>query len=121
MIPHKQKVLLPTLKERQRYIVFECITAHTPVHFKDVYDDILMQVQSMLGIFDGAAAGLAPVKYHDAKMRGIIRVTHTSVDKVKTCLGLIHAAGPAGRTVPVTIKTIAVSGIAQRAKEKMDG
>jgi len=80
------KPLLPTLKEQKRYIVYELLSTQ-PIAGGD--RAVLNHLHSTLGLFDGAKAGILPVKYDEKLQTGVLRVTTTSVDKVKSSLLLL--------------------------------
>jgi RNase P/RNase MRP subunit POP5 len=111
----KQKVLLPTLKSRQRYVVYK-VHGLRQGSFNDAHNYIISECNVMLGIFDGANAGLMGVKYNAERMTGIIRVDNKYVDKLKTCLGLIRKA----YNSDVIIDCIFVSGMVNKAVSRMD-
>jgi RNase P/RNase MRP subunit POP5 len=113
---NRQKLLLPTLKEQQRYVVYRIVTAKTLKNFGDVHNNILMQCNGMLGIFDGAKAGLLSAKYNAEKNSGIIRVDSKYVDKLKICLGLIKSVNDQ----ELIVDSVFVSGMMNKAIEKMD-
>ncbi|MGV8086988.1 MAG: Rpp14/Pop5 family protein [Candidatus Woesearchaeota archaeon] len=131
-IPAKQKVLLPTLKEQQRYVVYKIIFKDAKknistnsadimaisklTNFGIIHNDIIMQCNNLMGIFDGANAGLISAKYNADKLSGIIRVNNDYVDKLKLCLGLITTVN----TRNVIIDCIYVSGMLNKAIDKMD-
>jgi RNase P/RNase MRP subunit POP5 len=118
----KQKVLLPTLKEKQRYMVYKLMPPNMSKDSREFgndfgifHNDILLQCNNMLGIFDGGKAGLMSVKYDAESMTGIIRVNNKYVDKLKVCLGLIRETN--GR--PATVDCIYVSGMLNKAVDMM--
>jgi RNase P/RNase MRP subunit POP5 len=107
-----QKVLLPTLKERQRYVVYKINATNTNMamnanvasntaalahnspsdiikHLNDADKKILAMCHQSLGMFDGSLSGLMNIKYFNNNLSGIIRVDTKYVDKLKTVLGLI--------------------------------
>jgi RNase P/RNase MRP subunit POP5 len=67
-------------------------------------------------VFDGGKAGLMSVKYNPEKLTGIIRVSNKYVDKLKVCLGLIKNINNQN----ITLDCIYVSGMLNKAAEKMD-
>ena len=99
--------LLPTLKEKKRYLVYEVSEAIT--NHKEIID----QTNSLLGIFEGAKAGLQLI-VGEGK-RGIIRVTSQYSDKLRFCMALIEKLG----NKKVNLKTIYVSGLLNKAKDKL--
>jgi RNase P/RNase MRP subunit POP5 len=112
----KQKILLPTLKENQRYVVYKVISKDNFSNFGNVHNNIITQCNVMLGLFDGAKAGLLGAKYNIEKMTGVIRVNNTCVDKLKVCFGLIKDVNGQNVTVDCTY----VSGMLHKAIDKMN-
>jgi ribonuclease P/MRP protein subunit POP5 len=86
------KPLQPTMRETKRYLVYELITQR-PVGMGE--GDVLRHLSSTLGLFDGAKAGVLPVRYDEKTQTGVLRVNHTSVDKVKAALLLLKTVGGA--------------------------
>lgn len=99
------KPLLPTLKEKKRYIVYELITER-PLNGSPEAE-ILGHLRGVLGLFDGAKAGLLPVRYDEKTQTGVLRVATGSVDKVKASLLLCKTVQDA----PVIPRVRGVSGI----------
>ncbi len=115
---NKQKVLLPTLKEQQRYVVYKVLPKNSSIIIKDfgnLHNNILLQCNNFLGVFDGGKAGLMSAKYDPEKLTGIIRVNNKYVDKLKVCLGLIKNVA----NQDITVDCIYVSGMLNKAAEKM--
>ena len=104
------KPLLPTLKERQRYIVYEVISAHAIQN--DISDALLHRLSEILGIFGMADAGILSVSYDTTTQTGILRVNHDQVFKVKAALLMVTHLG----TRQVLIRTHGVSGILKKVK-----
>lgn len=123
----KQKPLLPTLKERQRYVVYSVITElnhENKANNKDFSNNfnwisgelIIEELNKLLGIFDGAKAGLMNMGFNKETGKGIVRVTNTHVDKVRVCLGLIRDLN--GKKI--ILNTIYVSGMLNKAKQRSE-
>jgi len=102
--------LLPTLKEKKRYVVYEVITEKSLD--KDISLQIFEKANAFLGLFDGAKAGLQNLVYDKKKQKGIIRVTNNYVDKLKSVLMMI--TNIEGQNI--MIKSVYVSGIINKAK-----
>ena len=117
---NRQKLLLPTLKEQQRYLVYKVITDKSLGNFADVHDNIILQSNSMLGIFDGAKAGLISAKFNPQKMTGIIRIGNKYVDKLKICFGLIKNIKINNQNVDVIVDCVYVSGMINKAIDRMN-
>jgi RNase P/RNase MRP subunit POP5 len=103
------KPLLPTLKERQRYIAYEVISAH-PV--QDISEPLLQKLSEILGVFGMADAGVLSVSYDTQTQTGILRVNHDQVAKVRAALLMTTHLG---RT-QVIIRTRGVSGMLNKVK-----
>ncbi|MEM4711125.1 MAG: Rpp14/Pop5 family protein [Candidatus Woesearchaeota archaeon] len=127
----RQKTLLPTLKERQRYLVYKIIYDKKIYDYKSEYlkdknvgftnsksinNFIVIECQNLLGIFDGSKAGLMPVDYNEKKNIGIIRLNNRYVDKVRVCLGIITKIN----NINVNIDTIYVTGMINKAKKFLE-
>ena len=103
----KQKTLLPTLKEKQRYVVYNIMgDSHSSQEL------LLQEFNSLLGVFDRAKAGLMGISYDPASKRGIVRVDSKYVEKLKLCMGLITSLS--GK--PIIIDCIYVSGMLNKAQ-----
>ncbi|HEY9703266.1 MAG TPA: hypothetical protein V6C58_12505, partial [Allocoleopsis sp.] len=92
----KQKVVIPTLRETQRYVVYKLILNDklngnliVVNDFDKIHNDIISKCNSLLGIFESAKAGLMSAKYDTKKLSGVIRVDSKYVDKLKICLGMV--------------------------------
>jgi ribonuclease P/MRP protein subunit POP5 len=106
----KLKGLKPSLREKKRYIVYQVISEED-IKMHPFQDALIKEINLMLGIF--IQGGLLPIKYDNKSKKGIIRVNHTIVDKVRTCFVLIKSID----NISVSINTIGVSGILKKAKE----
>jgi RNase P/RNase MRP subunit POP5 len=118
-----QKVLLPTLKEQQRYIVYKVIDKSDGlenVDFQMIHEKILGECSVMLGIFDGAKAGIMSAKFHQKTKKGIIRINNKYVDKLKVCLGLIKNVDINNKKFNIIIDCIYVSGMLNKAEDSMN-
>ncbi len=114
-IKKQLKTLLPTLKERKRYLVFEIASKEKINDYKAVSSQILAKTQEFLGILGMAKAGIQLIpKYNSGLQRGIIRVNHKHVDELRAALAFIDQIN--GKTA--TIKSIGVSGILDKAEQK---
>jgi RNase P/RNase MRP subunit POP5 len=102
--------LLPTLKEKKRYVVYELITERPLAGSPEA--EIINHLKATLGLFDAAKAGILPVKYDGKSQSGVLRVSHTSVDKVKASLLLLKTIG--GTQVIPRVR--GVSGILGKTK-----
>ena len=97
--------LLPVLKERKRYLLYQMDSTMNMVPQQDLIEHELRGFVGDLGL---AKAGLRFIS--QKKNRGIIQVNHTSVDDIKTGLALIRKMNNS----PVRITTIKVSGVVNK-------
>jgi len=107
------KPLLPTLKERQRYVVYHITTAH-PMGL-DISESLLQRLSDILGVFGMADAGILSVSYDKETQTGLLRCNHDQVARVRAALLMVTHLG---RT-QVAIRTRGVSGVLKKAKRFM--
>ncbi len=109
------KPLLPSLKERKRYVVFG-VLADTVVRGEDAYSVIEDSMRRLVGEKGLAFAGLQfiPEKWNTRKKRGLIRVSHTSVDDLRASFPFITSISQ----TKVIVYSVGVSGILAKAEKK---
>lgn len=110
----KIKTLAPTLREKQRYIVYKTIFPAGKPHSNPA-QDVLKHINSSLGVLGAAEAGIQHVSFESDT--GILRVAHTKVDETKAMMLLYR--GQNG--TPVILKTEGVSGTITKARSKFTG
>lgn len=99
--------LKPSLREKKRYIAYELVSDHRIR--KDMGRIIERNVKRILGLFDGAEAGVISVKYNAERKRGILRMNNKYVNKVKVALMLLNAP-ELGLDEDFEVRTLLVSG-----------
>ena len=92
----KLKPLMPTMKERARYLVYQGMKP----------DQVAQQCQAQLGVFEAARAGILPLDYVSQTGKGILRVSHDMADKVRASLTLIQPR----------VQTVYISGLLNKAR-----
>ncbi len=109
------KPLLPSLKEKRRYIAFEVITG-AQVGEDDVYDAVRASMHQLVGDLGMAAAGLQFVRerWSSRRLRGIARVSHRSVDHFKASLVFVQQV----KQHPAAVHSLGVSGILAKAAQQ---
>lgn len=114
----KTKPLLPTLRERKRYLVYR-VHSDTPLDGRTVAKAITSEAMSYLGVKGFSEAGLIPLhdKWDADSQTGIIRVTHTSVEPLKAALTFVRRID--GQDV--IVRSVSVSGILKKATERFAG
>jgi len=103
----KLKILLSTLREKERYISFQIISEE-PIIYSDLESAILNTFLDFYGEGGFSKLSLWIVKnlYDTEKQIGIIRCNNKSVQQVIAGLGLISRLGD----TRITIKILKVSG-----------
>jgi ribonuclease P/MRP protein subunit POP5 len=107
------KPLLPSLKEKKRYVVFEIIS-DKKISQKDLEKGIQENVTKFLGELGIAKSGFILLKDAIKENKGIIRTNVKYQDEMKMALSLIKTMGKEKAIVNV----IGVSGILNKAKSK---
>ena len=104
------KPLLPSLKEKKRYIVYKVIS-DCKISEKQAKDEIKNQCLKFLGELGYAKAGIQMIDPN------IIRVNTKHLEETKMALGLIKKINDK----KVIVDVIGVSGIIKKAKAKFGG
>lgn len=101
------KILLPTLREKDRYIAFQIISEE-PVTCSDVEAAIWNTMLDFFGEYGTSWTSMWLIKnlYDEQKQFGVIRCNNKSVATVSTALGLISRLGD----IRVIVKILKVSG-----------
>ena len=115
----KIKPILPTLREKKRYLAFEILSKSKIKDFSSVSSAIWASSLSFLGELGAAKAGIWVLadKYNPEKQRGIIRVNHKHVDGLKASLALVRQI----EGNDAIVRSITVSGILRKASKYIAG
>ncbi len=110
------KPLLPTLKEKKRYLAFEIISKSKIKAFSEVSRAIWASTLSYAGTKGTAKMGIwvMPELYNPEKQKGLIRVEHRNMDELKASLALINQI----EQQPAIVRSIGASGILNKAQKK---
>lgn len=112
MVKMKQiKPLMPSMRERKRYLVFEIIGK--TVSSTDAYKAVKKAVSDFLGTIGTAGAGLISINKYKNN-RGTIRLNHRYVNHVRAALLMITTI----QETPVIVRSIGTSGILKKADKK---
>ena len=116
MINTKLKPILPSLREKKRYLVFEVISKEKIRDFGHVSEAIWRSSLKFLGQLGTAKAGIIPLnnKWDFGLQRGIIKVSHRHVDDIKSAL--IFADNVNGKEA--IFRSLGVSGILNKAESR---
>tara|TARA_Y100000034_G_C6906717_1_gene421042 strand:+ start:4524 stop:4841 length:318 start_codon:yes stop_codon:yes gene_type:complete len=104
------KVILPSLKERNRYIVYQ-IKNNKKFTIDEIKKELERAILKFLGELEYAKANIL-ILDDFKKSRGIIKVNNRYVDKVKVALMLIKT---------FIVETKGVSGTLKKARFKFGG
>ena len=107
----KLKNILPSLKEKKRYISFH-VTGTQEQDVKNVQEAIDAGVLNFLGEYGTAQAGTQVLM--ESSTQGIVKVHPAYTAQTITALALIHHI----HTDPVRISTIRTSGILAKSKRR---
>ncbi len=112
----KIKAVLPSLREKKRYLVFEIISKNNIRSFSDVSELVWQASLQFLGEIETAKAGIwvLPDKWNIKKQRGIIKINNKYVDKLKTALSLIKNF----KKQQIVVKSVGISGMIKKAEKK---
>lgn len=114
----KPKILPPTLREKDRYIVFEVIS-ESPINYQDLSKAIWFSSASLLGDLGSAESQARLVKnlYEEKSQKGIIRCRHDKTEQVRAALAMIRKIGGKESIV----KVLGITGTIKSAKNKYLG
>ena len=112
----KIKPVLPSLREKKRYLVFEIVSKKDIKSFSEVSSLIWQSSLSFLGEIETAKAGIwvLPDKWNQKKQMGMVKVSNKHVDKLKTALTLIKSF----KRQQILVKSVGVSGMINKADKK---
>ena len=116
MVNTKLKPVLPSLREKKRYLVFEVISKEKINDFEPVSSAIWNCSLQFLGQLGTAKAGIIPLanKWDSEVQRGIIKVGHKHVDALKAALVFADKID----NHEVIFRSLGVSGILRKAEAK---
>ena len=116
MVKTKLKPVLPSLREKKRYLVFEVISKEKISDSGLVSEAIQDCSLGFLGQLGAAKAGIMVLgnKWNPSLQRGIIKVNHKNVDALKASLVFANKIG----NNEAIFRSIGVSGILRKAENK---
>ena len=116
MIKTKLKPILPSLREKKRYLAFEVISKKKINKGEDVSNAIRHYSLQFLGQLGAAKAGIMVLdnKWNQHLQRGIMKVSHKHVDNARASLMFINKVNDND----VIFRSLGVSGILKKAERK---
>lgn len=106
----KLKALLPTLREKKRYLLFETF-GEGETSQREANEALMSELHRFLGEFGMAKAGVVLLKDWN-RNRGILRTVHNQVDTVKSAVLLAKGKDFA-------FKTLVVSGSLGKVRKRL--
>lgn len=106
--------LLPTLREKHRYLVFEVLSNSKIRAFSAVAKAIMQSSLSFSGTLGVADSGLRVLKWDAQRQRGMLRVNARGLPHTRASLIFVKDI----EKKPVAVRTVGVSGILRKAESK---
>ncbi|MBI3035858.1 hypothetical protein HYY71_06065 [Candidatus Woesearchaeota archaeon] len=116
MVKTKLKPILPSLREKKRYLVFEVISKERIEDPGKISNAVWNCSLKFLGLLGAAKAGIMVLsnKWDSSLQRGIIKVSHKHVDAVKAALAFAGKIDNAD----IIFRSLGVSGILRKAENR---
>ena len=116
MAKQKLKPVLPSLREKKRYLVFEVISKDKIKSFDAVSNAIWQSCMQFMGQLGAAQAGIMPLenKWNSETQKGIMKVSNKYLNHAKA--SLIFANKIEGKDV--IFRSVGVSGILKKAEAR---
>lgn len=112
----KIKPLMPSQREKKRYLVFEVISGQELTSIDEVSDAIIDAGLKYIGTLGMAKAGVIVLrdKWNKGSHRGMLKTSNSQVDKITAALALITMIS--GKKA--IVKSVGVSGSIKKAEMK---
>ena len=110
------KAMMPSLREKKRYLAFEIISGNMITDTSLIEKSIMDQASRHLGEIGMADAGIQVLRdsYCPPNQRGIIKVSHNSLNQLRSTLAFIKTVG----IEPAAFRSIGASGILKKAQNR---
>ncbi|MBW2993422.1 hypothetical protein KY317_02515 [Candidatus Woesearchaeota archaeon] len=115
-VKKRLKSLLPALKEKNRYLVFEIISDNKIRDIKAVSGQIKTKMTELIGNLGMAKANIRILndKFKPNRQKGIIKVNHKHVHELKSALAMIDKL----KGKKAVVRSVGLSGILKKAESK---
>jgi len=107
------KSLLPSLKERIRYLAFEIISESKINNFKEIAKEISYNISKFMGDYGMAYASIHILADKFKNNKGIIKVNYLYLDHLRASLALIRELSQK----KVIIRSLKASGTLKKASK----
>ena len=116
MTKGKLKQLLPSLREKKRYLAYEVISNNKIMDFRKVNEAILEASHKLHGLSGTAEAGMINLenKWNAGLQKGILKISHKQVDKTRAALTFVTKVDSQN----AVIRSVGMSGILKKAEKK---
>ena len=116
MAKAKIKALLPSLREKKRYIAYEVFSKSRFNDTAEINKSILNASKDFLGSPGMAKAGILPLsdQWNSSRQRGIIRVNHKHINELKASFVFVKSIGSEN----VVVRSVGASGVLKKAQQK---
>jgi ribonuclease P/MRP protein subunit POP5 len=110
----KIKAVLPSLREKKRYLVFEVIS-DKPIEPSTINEAIKDSYKELYGQIGLSSAGLLFInkRFNKEKQRGVVKVSNKYVEKLRFSLSLIKKI----EQNKVIVRSVGCSGILKKAEK----
>ena len=111
----KLKIVMPTLREKERYIAFEIISEE-PIYYLDFESAVWQTLINFHGELGASKTSFWIVKnlFDERNQVGVIRCNNLSVPQIITTLGMISRIGDNRVTIKIHKVSGTIKGLGQR-------
>jgi ribonuclease P/MRP protein subunit POP5 len=115
----KIKSVLPSLREKKRYLAFEVVSKNKIGSFTSVSRAVWQSMLALTGELGAARAGLwlLPDCWNGNNQKGIARASTKGIEDLKASITLINSV----EQQPVVVRSIATSGMLNKVKKAISG
>ena len=116
MAKKRLKPILPSLREKKRYLAFEVISKSRVYNYNSIAGAIHNSLLQLIGELGAGKAGIKFLedKFNQELQRGLVKVNHKYVDHLRASLALIKDIDEK----EVIVRSVGVSGILKKAEKK---
>ena len=107
----KQKALIPSLREKKRYLVYESISENN-FSSKEIKETIILNFKELFGLDGLSKAGLEFIEFNENK--GIVKVSTKGLDMLKATFCFVRKINKDD----VILRSLGVSGMLKKARNK---
>ena len=108
------KTLIPTLRERNRYMTFE-VKSQRPLERKEVVNAVWSSLTRTHGEIGASKTSLWVMDWNPEKRRGVLKINHDSKEMIRSALAVIKDVNK----TPARFQVLHTSGTLKKAREFM--